>query len=140
MLHASGLKLNVIRLETRAPEQLIPQVAADALIVQWATIERQVLEAMPRCKVISRYGIGVDLIDLGAAAVASSSAALPGPSIPFDTAVPLSWVPSGPRAGEQLRMHGSKVLANCCSFFAVRAKTNNKKKKSTAARTIWSTA
>jgi D-3-phosphoglycerate dehydrogenase len=50
------------------PEQLIPLVAtADALIVQWANIDRPVIEAMPHCKVISRYGIGVDMIDLVAA-------------------------------------------------------------------------
>ena len=68
MLQASGLDLNLIRLETKAPEQLIPQVAsADALIVQWANINRKVIEAMQHCKVISRYGIGVDMIDLAAA-------------------------------------------------------------------------
>ena len=37
------------------------------LIVQWATINRTVIEAMTRCKVISRYGIGVDMVDLQAA-------------------------------------------------------------------------
>lgn len=68
VLQASGLDLNLIRLEIKASEQLIPQVAsADALIVQWANINSQVIDAMPRCKVISRYGIGVDMIDLAAA-------------------------------------------------------------------------
>jgi D-3-phosphoglycerate dehydrogenase len=68
VLQASGLDLNLIRLETKAPEQLIPQVAsADALIVQWANINSKVIAAMPHCKVISRYGIGVDMIDLAAA-------------------------------------------------------------------------
>jgi D-3-phosphoglycerate dehydrogenase len=68
VLRESGLDLNLIRLETKAPEQLIPQVSsADALLVQWATINSSVIEAMPRCKVISRYGIGVDMIDLDAA-------------------------------------------------------------------------
>jgi len=68
VLHASGLDLNLIRLQTKAPEQLIPQVAtADALIVQWANINGKVIEAMRHCKVISRYGIGVDMIDLAAA-------------------------------------------------------------------------
>jgi D-3-phosphoglycerate dehydrogenase len=68
VLQASGLDLNLIRLETKAPEQLIPQVAsADALIVQWANINSKVIDAMPHCKVISRYGIGVDMIDLAAA-------------------------------------------------------------------------
>jgi len=69
VLHSSGLNINLVRLQTRVPEELIPHVAdADALIVQWATINRKVIEAMTRCKVISRYGIGVDMVDLQAAA------------------------------------------------------------------------
>jgi D-3-phosphoglycerate dehydrogenase len=68
VLRESGLDINLIRLDARAPEQLIPQVAAaDALIVQWATINRRVIDALQHCKVISRYGIGVDMIDLEAA-------------------------------------------------------------------------
>ena len=68
VLYESGLDINLVRLETRVPEQLIPRVAtADALIVQWASINRQVIDALQRCKVISRYGIGVDMIDLEAA-------------------------------------------------------------------------
>jgi D-3-phosphoglycerate dehydrogenase len=69
VLHGSGLDINIIRLQTRVPEELIPHVAnADAVIVQWASINRKVIEAMTRCKVISRYGIGVDMVDLQAAA------------------------------------------------------------------------
>jgi D-3-phosphoglycerate dehydrogenase len=68
VLHGSGLAIDLVRMQTRVPEELIPAVAdADALIVQWATINRTVIEAMTRCKVISRYGIGVDMIDLQAA-------------------------------------------------------------------------
>jgi len=68
VLRESGLDINLVRLDTRLPEQLIPQVAAaDALIVQWASIDRQVIDALQNCKVISRYGIGVDMIDLDAA-------------------------------------------------------------------------
>lgn len=68
VLNGSGLEINLVRLQTRVPEELIPQVAdADALIVQWATINRNVIEAMDHCKVISRYGIGVDMVDLQAA-------------------------------------------------------------------------
>lgn len=68
VLHDSGLDIDLVRLQTRVPEELIPQVAdADALIVQWATINRKVVAAMTRCKVISRYGIGVDMVDLQAA-------------------------------------------------------------------------
>jgi D-3-phosphoglycerate dehydrogenase len=69
VLHSSGLDINLVRLNTRVPEELIPHVAdADAVIVQWASVNRKVIEAMTRCKVISRYGIGVDMVDLQAAA------------------------------------------------------------------------
>jgi D-3-phosphoglycerate dehydrogenase / 2-oxoglutarate reductase len=68
VLEASGLDINLVRLQTKVPAELIPQVAdADALIVQWATINRDVIEALQHCKVISRYGIGVDMVDLAAA-------------------------------------------------------------------------
>jgi D-3-phosphoglycerate dehydrogenase len=68
VLHGSGLDINLVRLQTRDPEELIPHVIdADALLVQWATVNRKVIEAMTRCKVISRYGIGVDMVDLQAA-------------------------------------------------------------------------
>jgi len=68
ILRDSGLDINLVRLQTRDPAVLIPHVMdADAIIVQWATINRTVIEAMHRCKVISRYGIGVDMVDLQAA-------------------------------------------------------------------------
>ena len=40
---------------------------ADALMVQWAPITRRVIEQLARCRIISRYGVGVDMIDLDAA-------------------------------------------------------------------------
>ena len=40
---------------------------ADALLVQWAPITRDVIQNLPACKVIVRYGIGTDNIDLDAA-------------------------------------------------------------------------
>ena len=68
VLHGSGLDINIVRLQTADPEELIPHVTdADALIVQWATINRKVIESLTRCKIISRYGIGVDMVDLQAA-------------------------------------------------------------------------
>jgi len=69
VLLGSGLDIDFVRLQTKEPEALIPHVVdADGLIVQWASINRKVIEAMSRCKIISRYGIGVDMIDLQAAA------------------------------------------------------------------------
>ncbi len=40
---------------------------ADALIVQFARISRKVIQALTRCRIISRYAIGVDTIDVAAA-------------------------------------------------------------------------
>ena len=40
---------------------------ADAIITMGAQITRRVMEALPECKVIVRYGIGFDTIDVGAA-------------------------------------------------------------------------
>jgi D-3-phosphoglycerate dehydrogenase / 2-oxoglutarate reductase len=50
-------------------EQDVVQAAseADALLVQWAPITRAVIGSLDRCKVIVRYGIGLDNIDLEAA-------------------------------------------------------------------------
>ena len=67
-LRASGLDYELVRLNIRSADELIPHVAdADALIVQWASISRPVIEALQKCRVISRYGIGVDMVDLEAA-------------------------------------------------------------------------
>jgi len=40
---------------------------ADGLLNQYALLTRKVLENLPKCKVISRYGVGVDSVDLKAA-------------------------------------------------------------------------
>ncbi len=40
---------------------------ADALIVQWAPITAAVLDALPKVRLVVRYGIGVDNVDLAAA-------------------------------------------------------------------------
>ena len=37
---------------------------ADGLIIQYAPLTRWVLERLPRCEVVSRYGVGVDTIDV----------------------------------------------------------------------------
>ncbi len=50
------------------PEQIIPYVrGCDALVVQFAKITKDVIDAMERCRVIARYAIGVDNIDIPAA-------------------------------------------------------------------------
>ena len=41
--------------------------AADALLVTYAKITADMIQQMPRCRIISRFGIGVDNVDLAAA-------------------------------------------------------------------------
>ncbi|HLA85770.1 MAG TPA: C-terminal binding protein [Thermoguttaceae bacterium] len=53
----------------RTPEQLVPLVEdADYVITQFAPVNAQVIVAMQKCKLIVRYGIGVDNVDLAVAA------------------------------------------------------------------------
>lgn len=62
--------LDAVRLAVRTEEELIAalaQVAAEALIVQWAPVTAAVLDAAPACRFISRLGIGVDMVDVRAA-------------------------------------------------------------------------
>jgi D-3-phosphoglycerate dehydrogenase / 2-oxoglutarate reductase len=40
---------------------------ADAMLVQWAPVTEHVLRSLKHCKVVIRYGIGVDNVDLAAA-------------------------------------------------------------------------
>jgi len=40
---------------------------ADGLINQYAPLTRRVLENLPKCKVVARYGVGLDPVNLGAA-------------------------------------------------------------------------
>jgi D-3-phosphoglycerate dehydrogenase len=66
ILEGAGFDLDVA--SCRTPEQVIQAgKGAVALMVQYAPITRQVLEALPRLRIVSRYGVGVDNIDLQAA-------------------------------------------------------------------------
>ncbi|BBI35033.1 C-terminal binding protein [Cohnella abietis] len=42
-------------------------IDADAVLTQWAPIDAEAIRAMRKCKIIVRYGIGVDNVDLQAA-------------------------------------------------------------------------
>jgi D-3-phosphoglycerate dehydrogenase len=63
---AAGLDLVVAQCKT-ADEVIAAARDADALLVQWAPVNAAVITALTRCKVIVRYGIGVDNVDLAAA-------------------------------------------------------------------------
>ncbi len=59
----------IVPLQASAEEDLVDAVpGADALLVCYAPITARVIERMPRCRIIARYGIGVDNVDLDAAA------------------------------------------------------------------------
>jgi D-3-phosphoglycerate dehydrogenase len=54
--------------QCRTEEDVIRHAAeADGLLVQWAPITRSVIRQLRNCKVIVRYGIGLDNVDLEAA-------------------------------------------------------------------------
>jgi D-3-phosphoglycerate dehydrogenase len=62
------LGCEIIHGQCKTPDQLIPLVEqADAVITQFAPVNAEVIQAMQRAKVIVRYGIGVDNVDLQAA-------------------------------------------------------------------------
>jgi D-3-phosphoglycerate dehydrogenase len=49
-------------------DQLMPYVKdADAVIVQFAQISKKVIDQLEKCRIIARYAIGVDTIDVAAA-------------------------------------------------------------------------
>jgi D-3-phosphoglycerate dehydrogenase len=55
-------------LKCKTEDEVIAQCAeAEGLILQYAPMTRRVLEKLPRCRIIARYGVGVDTIDLAAA-------------------------------------------------------------------------
>src|SRR5262245_30525413 len=50
------------------PDAIVRAAAsADALLVTYAKITADMIRQMPRCRIISRFGIGVDNVDLAAA-------------------------------------------------------------------------
>src|ERR687891_892124 len=67
---AEGAEL--VPLQTKKPEEFIAQATdCDALLNTYAgPITAEVMARMPKCKIIARYGIGVDTIDLDAATAA----------------------------------------------------------------------
>jgi D-3-phosphoglycerate dehydrogenase len=66
VLDGHGVELRV--LSCRTPEEVADQAGgADVLINQYVPITAEVLEALPRCRLVVRYGVGVDNVDVGAA-------------------------------------------------------------------------
>lgn len=58
----------VVTAQCKTEQEVIAAAAgADALLVQWAPVSPAVIDSLEHCKVIVRYGIGVDNIHLDAA-------------------------------------------------------------------------
>jgi D-3-phosphoglycerate dehydrogenase / 2-oxoglutarate reductase len=56
-------------LQCRTPEEVAAQAGgADVLINQYVPITGETLDALPRCRLVVRYGVGVDNVDVEAAA------------------------------------------------------------------------
>ena len=55
-------------LACKTEDEIIAQCQdGEGILIQYAPMSRRVLEQLPRCKVIARYGVGVDTVDLLAA-------------------------------------------------------------------------
>lgn len=64
----SKLNVNLVKFQCKTEDDVIKNCrGADALLNQYAPITRRVIENLENTKIIARYGIGVDNIDLEAA-------------------------------------------------------------------------
>jgi D-3-phosphoglycerate dehydrogenase / 2-oxoglutarate reductase len=66
IIEAAGGELRTFQCKTEL-EVIEAAKNFDAILVQFAPISRAVIEQLTRCKVIVRYGVGIDNVDLGAA-------------------------------------------------------------------------
>ena len=63
---AAGAELVIA--QSRSTEELVAACAgAEGILVQYATITAEVMDALPDLKVVGRYGVGVDSVDVAAA-------------------------------------------------------------------------
>jgi D-3-phosphoglycerate dehydrogenase len=68
VLADSGIEIVDCNGKCRTEDDVIKYAQdADALIVQFTPITRRIIENLPKCKVIVRYAIGLDIIDIPAA-------------------------------------------------------------------------
>jgi D-3-phosphoglycerate dehydrogenase len=64
----STIGASLVMASANTPEAIMRVAGdADALLVTYAKITADMIERMPRCKIVSRFGIGVDNVDLAAA-------------------------------------------------------------------------
>jgi len=66
IIEAAGLRL--IAAQCKTEDEVIEAARdADAIIAQYATVGARAIDALTRCRVIARYGTGVDIVDVDAA-------------------------------------------------------------------------
>src|SRR5262245_57219558 len=66
IIEAAGFQLTAAQCKTE--DELIDVARdADGIIAQYATVGEKAIAALTRCRVIARYGTGVDIVDVDAA-------------------------------------------------------------------------
>jgi D-3-phosphoglycerate dehydrogenase / 2-oxoglutarate reductase len=64
----TGAGFELIAAQCKSEDDVIAVAAnADAVLTQYAEIGKRAIQSFTRCKVIARYGIGVDIVDVDAA-------------------------------------------------------------------------
>jgi len=59
--------IDVVTAQCKTEDEVIAAaVGCDALLVQWAPVRDKVAASLPDCKLVVRYGIGVDNLDIPA--------------------------------------------------------------------------
>jgi D-3-phosphoglycerate dehydrogenase / 2-oxoglutarate reductase len=66
IIEAAGLRL--VAAQCKTEDDVIEAARdADAIVAQYATVGARAIDAFTRCRVIARYGTGVDIVDVDAA-------------------------------------------------------------------------
>jgi D-3-phosphoglycerate dehydrogenase len=64
----AGHEIELRLADCKTPRDVVEQARdADVLINQYAPITGEVLDGLPRCRLVVRYGVGVDNVDVPAA-------------------------------------------------------------------------
>jgi D-3-phosphoglycerate dehydrogenase len=65
---ADSVGAELILTQSHTAEELVATAAnADGILVQYASITAEIMDALPRLRAIGRYGVGVDSVDIDAA-------------------------------------------------------------------------
>jgi len=61
----TGAGFELVAAQSKSEEEVIANAAdADAVLTQYAEIGKRAIDSFKRCKIIARYGIGVDIVDV----------------------------------------------------------------------------